>query len=656
MKVTIDFETYSSVDITEQGRHNHVTAPDSDILMMSYKVDTAQTKLWLPGEHLPSFMAEDFTLNAFNAQFEHLVWNTIGVKYGFPPTPINKFNDIMALCGRYGLPQSLGDACAVLNLPAQKDTDGKRLIKLFCSGKKGSGWKYDIEWEKFKQYCMQDTEATYQLMKALPADSLSEKEYGVWLLSCKTNSIGIPVDIQEAEQIIKVVDSYTAGQFELLPELTGGVVTKITQVARLKTWLNSRGVLVNDCTAKTIEAIVTNKALPIDVRTVAEMRASMGLSSIGKYRRIRNLSHKGRVRDNQRYYGAHTGRFTGMGFQLLNLPRAAVADPEAEIAKFFNGRIFEEAPVLIARSLVRSMIKAPSGKCIGAADYASIEYVVLEWLSGNYTALKRYSEGLDPYIDQASELFKVPYDKVSKDQRQFGKIIVLGCGYGLGKKGLIMNAEKQWNLTITEEESELMVKSYRLLHKPVQQTWYNLLKCAVTAVQCPGKAFSTNKCTFKCIHDRNRRLWLTLLLPSGRTMYYAEPQVVPGTYDLSIIHKGINPETKQYSHLELIPGRLTENIVQALARDILIHGLEALNREGFTIIGSIYDEVIVEVDYDVNGRYIINDEGEAKAPFEFEPNCKQLNRFTDLMCEKEEWSKDIPLSAVGFFGPRYRKM
>lgn len=648
--VVLDFETKSPVDLPKCGRTKYAAHPETTILMMSYKVDDEPTKLWLPGNPLPDFVKEphNFVLKAHNAQFEEAIWNNDGIRQGFAPVKISNFVDIMALCGRYGLPQSLDEACKVLDTPVKKDPAGYGLIKTFCIPPYGRDSKGNIlphlmpNWRKFGQYCIDDTKAEYWLLKYLPSDKLSDAEQEAWVLSCEVNARGIPVDKSEIEIIYRVSSEYRDAQFERLPDLTNGKITKITQVKRLKDFFNEHGCDIDDCTSETIQDLLTRDNLPDVVMDLAEMRATIGLSSVGKYARLMDMEHNGRVFDNQRYYGTHTGRWSGGGFQLFNLPRAKVPDPEAEIKSFFDFSICEANPITSARALIRPMIKAPPGRQIMVADYSSIEYVVLEWFAGDYESLERFNQGIDQYVDQAAFMYNKSNHEITDQERQEGKIVILGCGYQLGANGFIRNAA-QWGLHLTHEQAQFMVQGYRKKHAKVAKMWYSFKDAAIAAIYNKGKAFSTNHCVFKVVVDKVKTEWLMIQLPTGRAMYYRSPFIDPdGTYGEAPCHYGRHPKSGRFVPMTLTPGRITENIVQAAARDILVTGKLALRAAGYDIIGSIYDEVIAEVpDLSYLGP---------------EANAENLQKFYALMCTKAPWAKDIPLRANGFVGPRYKKI
>lgn len=652
INIVIDFETYSECDLTKEGRIKYANHPSTDILMMSYKVEDEPTQLWLSGTEPPTFVFlwdnGKYRIHAFNAQFERIINNIVGARnYSFAPLHFRYLHDIMALCGRYGVPQSLNMAAKALGVINKGE--GKHLIKLFSMGdfpgvqhldrSRTVDPGYRQQWEQFKEYCMLDTEAEYQVMKALPADSLSEEEHKAWVLSCRINETGLPVDVKAAKQIYELTQVYLDERNNLLEDLTNGRVKRVTQVQKLREYINDLlyearcSIRLTDLTKDTLTKMLQRDDLPDSVMELLEMRADFGLSSIGKYKRIIEMSHEGRIYDNLRYYGTHTGRWSGGGFQLLNLPRAKVSDPEAEIAKYFDHSIVYENPVKSARALIRPMVCAEAGNILYVADYGSIEYVVLEWIAGGTENLQRFANGFDQYVDMGSKIFKAAYEAVTKNQRQRAKMVILGCGYNMSVDGLMLNADMQWNIQLSEAEATLYVKSYRSDHKEVATMWPNLKEIVMTVISNPGLCLEGYKCQFKVKKDRNGNSYLCISLPSGRSMYYRDPFIGQGKFGASPGHWGTDPKTKQWSRLYLSPGRITENLVQAISRDLLVCGKHALARAGYKIIGSIYDEVICEVPSPVD----------------------KFEEFKQLFCISAPWAEGIPLLADGYSSNRYRK-
>jgi DNA polymerase len=367
------------------------------------------------------------------------------------------------------------------------------------------------------------------------------------------------------------------------------------------------------------------------------------MSSVGKYIRFQDMSYGSvgdeRVYYNQRYHGAATGRWTGTGVQLLNLPRASVDDPEAEIRSFFDGSIVDSNPIKSARALIRPMIKAPNGKALVVADYESIEYVLLEWFAGNEPALKRFSGGFDQYIDQAAAMYGVPYEQVTKMQRQHAKAVILGCGYGQGANKFISTADRQWGMKIDEATAGFMVKGYRKEHERVVRMWYDLQRAAVFSLEHRGTPVPAYKCIFQVVKDKRGGVeWLTIMLPSGRKLYYRSPFIEVGPRGAGVSHYGFSQTIKKWVVQQLIPGRITENIVQGAARDLLVNGMKECVKEGLNIIWTCYDEVICEE----------NDYGDDYCNI-------RLDFLSQCMCRSPEWSSGLPLRASGYWGQRYKK-
>lgn len=639
-QVLVDFETKSEIDLKKYGRTKYLHGKKADIICMGYKIDKELTQLWKPGDELPDFTTslKNISLVAFNAQFDLAVWNILGPKYKFPESFISQWIDVMAICGRFTYHQSLAQVGEDLKLNIQKSSRGKMLIKLICT----PPFIYThTDLMELYSYCKQDVDTMYELLNALPASKLSTEEQRHWERTVTKNNRGLPVDVESAKQIYKVTEIYKEEQNQSLPDLTNGLVTKATQSKRITDWLRSKGLVTPNLQADTVTKLLKRVDLTDNTRIILELRQELGRSSTAKYLKIMELEHKGRIYDNIRYYGANTGRDSGMGFQLYNLPRSKVgaeSDTEADelIKSFFDLSIIENNPISVAKSLVRAMIKAPQGKLIGAADYTGIENRGLVWLSKDEKTLQLFREGLDQYIDMAVDLYRIPYNDINKQQRYFGKQLVLGCGYGLGWKGFIKYAEKN-DLLITPEEAQRAVEAYRTKYNKVVKLWYQCKDAAINAISNPGIEFKVSYAIFKMVSDRNKTQWLQLTLPSGRNLYYNKPLIREGKYGPEASAFGINPYTKKWMRLSIIPGRFVENIVQAMSRDILFHGEEALEKAGYKIIGSVYDEVILELPEDCNR----------------EETLKDIYR---LMCDMPDWAKGLPLKAEGFIEKRYRKM
>lgn len=637
-KILVDFETRSEVPI-EYGIPNYLSGKHAAILMMGWKIDDGPTKLWLPDRHvsLPFIIKPEDKLYAFNAgTFDSRVWNTLGPRHGFPRVDLSQWIDVMAICGRYTYPQRLAFAGEVLRLKVEKDRRGKELIKKICV----PPFKFTPkEWTEFCSYCKDDVTSMSYLIKALPADQLTPQEQEIWILTQEINREGLPVDVALAKRVVEVINHFKKKLIRQLKDMTDGEITTINQVARIKSYCADRSVHLDSLNKQVLEPFLGSAradTLPKDVRALLQMRLDFGSSAIAKFNKVIEMTHRGRIHDNLIYYKANTGRWAGAQFQAHNLPRAANAsatEDEAVIQKFYDTTILRENPIQAAKTLVRPVIKAPPGKVLGVADYHSIENVGLAWVAGAEHLLELHRRGLDEYIDFATQVYPIAYEDVTDDQRRFCKPPVLGAGYGLGGTGLCTYAEGM-GIHMEPHEGDALISIYRQTRPEIPQLWYGLRDAAILAVQHPGRKYTYRMCAFRTVRDRNGIRWLTLRLPSGRTLVYNSPELKDDKFGLVVTHLGINSYTKKWSRKKITPGRFTENVVQAISRDIMAHGMLRLREEGYKIILSVHDEAICEID-------------EQQA--DIDDMCK-------VMCRLPAWAEGFPLRASGKLLGRYRKI
>jgi len=432
MKIVIDFETYSEVDITKQGAYIYADHSSTKILCMSYKISNAPTQIWLPDND--SFPKELINLKstdkiyAFNATFEILIWHKVGLKdfpQFFKPVLYKQWIDVQALSARYGFPLSLDKAAKAIGCDHTKLAIGKRLIRVCCT----PGYRpTEQDYQDLYKYCKVDTDTTHEILQKLPANYLTLEEQDVWIMTLEMNIKGVPIDIKEVKAIINYLASYMQAMTEVLPDITNGEINTAGQVQKIKDFCCSHGVMIENLQAETVKNILENDdSLPDVVRTVLEIRQLIGLTSVKKFITLSNLYNRGFVQGNLIYYGAsNTGRFAGRGFQYQNLPRTKVDNPEEYIKKFiYKDEI--DRPVDIAKALIRPMIKAPAGYQLIVSDYSAIENRVLAWLSNDNYALDLFIKGKDQYKDMASYLYHKPVKEIQKHERQLGKAVILGC-------------------------------------------------------------------------------------------------------------------------------------------------------------------------------------------------------------------------------------
>lgn len=635
--VYFDTETRSGADIKLNGAKCHLNHPDADLICIAYRIGIDnKTNLWQPGEDTPEvFLEPDKHLfHAFNIQFDMEAINVLGPKHGFQHLPLENCRDIQALVARFGLPQSLLKAGEALGVDVLKDKIGKRLMDKIVY----PPWQYTYEeFEQFLKYCVIDVNSMCAIIRALPTDSLSELEQLIWTNTAKINAYGIPVDAYSALRIFSLVERYRTDQLAGLSELTEGKVKTIGQIKAIRKYIKSKGGQADDLTKETVTNILVEKPewLTPRLKRLLELRAKFGKTSTDKFSKLINQSYKGRLYNNLRYFGGHTGRESGNAFQIHSLPRNDIEDVESAITSFYDYSILDtdKCPVETAKNLIRPMIRAEEGTLLAVLDYSSIEYRILHWLVKNEEELEEIRAGSDRYVSFASLLYKVPEDEVTKKQRGMGKEAILAAGYCLSAATLYNRAIAR-GLDITEEEAQDAIFLFRRMFPKITSFWNSLNNCARNAILCPGKQFATLGCTYEVAQDLTGRPWLTLLLPSGRSIFYCEPILEKGEYGPLITHMGVHPTKKKWMRLDYRTTKMVENICQALARDVLMDGrLEISNH--YDVLASVHDENIVEIP---EANYV-----------------EHWNVLEKIMSTPPSWCKDLPLAVSGYCERRYRK-
>ena len=664
--IKFDCETRSEYDLPDVGRHKYLSSAYADLLMFSYKVGAAPTQLWEPGMPVPMYFqnTQGFRFAAFNIQFDKLVIKTFAKKYGFGIIRTDQCIDIMAVAARYGLPQNLAGLGKMLQVKMQKMARGTYLKNKICGLKK----EYtEAEYQEFRDYCVRDTDSMDEIIRKLPSDCLSDSEQAIWEETAFINDRGVPVDTWSVRQIQKIIDRYTEKQARYVPFITRQQIQTVHQTKKIIAWCAERGIELPNLQVQTVAAVVDELSNTevvstehMNVLKLLQLRQLLGGAAVKKFKRLLNMTLNGSIHDNLRYHGAGTGRNTGGGFQMLNLPRAKVKPVDDEtyndaveklLSKFFDTTILKQpAPLDEAKKLVRPMIKAPDKQTLLVADWGSIEYILLMYYAGEWDKVEKFRNGNDPYIDFATELFHVHYNDVSSQQRQESKPPVLGSGYMLGSgvprsdpPGGLIGYALGYGVVMTDQQAEFATNTYRNNHPNVKASWYALRNAAIEAIKFPnvdvpvsildGKHdLNTN---FLCTKDKTGRSWLIMTLPSGRSLYYCEPWVAQGKYGLVIRHMGISPTTKQWTKVYLKPQRIIENVIQGLGRDILQEATPQLRRANYRIIFTVYDEV------------------GCLAPVK--GSQQRLQEMIKIMCIPPAWMPKLPLRADGYISQRYMK-
>lgn len=684
--VRLDFETYSELDIGDVGPVVYANHSSTRILIMSWSatndlLGTIDRGRYVPNEQddterLFSYLP-GATVEAHNAMFEKCIWEFIGQGGLFwDVIAPDQWRCSAAKAAACALPRNLEDACDALELTVRKDMTGNRVMKKLTRPAKAKKVKPPTrdEFEQLFAYCDNDVDAETGLSEALP--DLTDFELEVWRTDQRMNARGIPVDVPGALKAIRLADQWAELLNDELSAITGGTITRATQRERVLAWLQEypRNVPVWDTQALTFDVLLASgmKEYPRDVRRVVEIVRSIGRSSISKYRILVETAHNGRLHDTQLYCGAGTGRWTAKRFQPQNLVRGTIKDMNAawrsihrddlEMIQLLHGDPFE-----FLSHAIRGAVLAPDGYELYAADYNAVETRVLFWLADEQIGLDVFRNPKpkeDIYTVTACDIYGRYINKENSSEREVGKRAVLGLGFGMGYVKFLITCRnygvkftvaqildimskdevretadyinrKDWKrcaaMGMTLEDlpelalMNFIVRRYRTRYKDtVAKMWTRVENAAKGAVTNPGVPFETNKLRY--LYDGHR--FLTCQLPSGRSIFYPFPTL----NDDRLTHMGIDGKTKQWVIEDTYGGKLTENAVQAVARDLMAASAVRLDRGGrYELLMMVHDEV---VSMSQNGN---------------------VKEYCDLIATVPDWAEGLPVKAEGWSGKRYKK-
>lgn len=648
----VDIETYSSVNITKSGLYKYVQSPDFEILLFAYAYDNNPVQIidLASGEKIPYFTVMDLhradvTKVAHNAAFEYYCLNK------FFDTKIDQWHCSMVHALYCGYPAALaqvGDAMG-FSKDKKKMTEGKALIKYFCvpcaptqrnGGRTRNLPKHDTaKWNLFKEYCRQDVVAEMEIDKRLSEYPLPEAEHKLWVLDQIININGVTLDLDLVDSAL-AINSQTADELkERALEITG--LDNPNSVAQLKQWIADNSDLeLENLNKQTVAEILSEKKGTDAVQEMLKLRQEMSKTSIKKYQTMREaVCEDGRLRGLLQFYGANrTGRWAGRLVQVHNLPRNYLETLDVARGLVKKRKIdalqviYGSIPDTLSQ-LIRTAFIPGEGCQFLIADFSAIEARVIAWLSGEQWRMDVFNTHGKIYEASASAMFGVPLEKIKKGNpeytlRQKGKVAELALGYQGGKGALIQMGAL--NMGLSEEELPDIVKRWRGSNKRIVDFWYTVENYAAEAIM-----YGTISTTPKGITFHRDNNYFMITLPSGRTLYYNSPKMVPGMNGYSSIwYTGINQITKKWEHIQTYGGKLVENIVQAVARDLLANALTNLYQGGYVVNFHIHDEVVLEVPYG--------------SPL-------TLENAISLMCQLPSWAEGLPLNADGFETEYYKK-
>lgn len=675
----IDIETYSSVDIKSCGAYKYIESPDFEILIIGYAFDDEEVQSidLASGDEMPEEFEEalfnpNIKKHAHNAVFERNAFKRIGYNI-----PTEQWYCTLVKSAYCGLPLGLDAVSKVLDLQDKKLDTGKALIKYFscpCKPTKVNGmrtrnypWDAPEKWEMYIEYNKYDVLSEREIFRMLEKYNIPEFERSLYILDQNINDRGILIDTELAESAIYVDEKYTEMLMNESKQITN--LENPNSVAQLKKWYAESYADIVDSTltendkkflatangqtydpanqsmaAESIKMLLKLEAVQSipELVTVLENRQKLGRSSVKKYYTMLNCKMSDeRVRGTFQFYGANrTGRWAGRLVQLQNLsknhtddidtPRELIRKRDWDTVNMMYGDVSD-----ILSQLVRTTFIAPDNMLYSVADFSAIEARVVSWLADEEWRMNVFRGDGKIYEAAGSRMFNVPIEAITKgsDLRAKAKNAELALGYG-GSLGAMkrMGGDK---MGMSDAEMMHIVKLWRNANKNIVNLWSEIERCAHEAVRYNKKVIGTpQNLEFESNGD-----YLMITLPSKRALYYYKPvfkekKVGQRTSKL-LFYQGMNQVTKQWGLIDTYGGKLTENIVQAISRDLIGFAMKNLEENGYAITMHVHDEAIAEIPAD-------------------NPNEK-LSNMIKIMSQPPEWAKDLPLNAAGFISKYYMK-
>ena len=645
----LDIETYSPVDLAKSGVYKYTEHPDWRILMCSWALGDGAVQRAEGHEAIlaiPGLFDRKVLKIAHNASFERINLSRLKSRGRGKFLPPEQFFDTAALARTWGLPASLKDFALALGAE-EKDEAGTRLINLFSKpnrrGERVNPAERPDDWAAFGAYCDQDVETMRDAAKML-GRGFPRGERAVYEADQRINDRGVRVDVELAKAAERCFKDNRAEALKEIEKIAG--VDNGNSVAQLRAWLKSRGVDTEDLRKDTVKELLEGD-LPDDVRRVLTLRQECAVSAAAKFTAaLRATNGDGRLRGTMQFFGASTGRFAGRLIQFQNLARDGFKKPgpdsgydtQAEglaVDRLLSGG---SVPSPELKKLIRPLLMGPFVVC----DYSSIEPRVLAWLAGEQWMLDAFHNGEDIYVATA--------DKLGGPERGFdrqhGKVMVLSCGYrgGVGaalKMGGRKIMPKGTPENILRKELQAIINNWRDKSPAVRRFWSQLERILGT-----GGGVETGLVSIE-VKGQDRYVWLPSKRPivyRGLTRRWRQPLDVDGTPlgPARLVPHVLNTggDRARVPYKPLHGGIITENIVQAVARDILVQALRNLEEAGWPVVTHIHDEVVCEIPQDKR------DLSEAEL----------VTEVSEIMCRPPSWADDdLVIKAAGYTCQRYHK-
>lgn len=653
-RMFIDLETRSDADITKTGVYRYADSPYFDILLFAVSVDDADVQVYdlaqgdiLPEDILHALVDDNVMKHSFNASFER-VCISVWLRRNYPDL-FHSYGDANDSVGNYlspeswrcsmvasaylGLPLTLVGVGAVLKLEQQKMTEGKALIRYFCV-------PYDVidgipqfhapvdapdKWHIFKAYNKRDVETEMGIEAKISKFPVPDFVWEEYVLDQKINDRGIRVDLPFVQNAIHIDDAVKETLTEELSSITG--LENPNSVQQMKSWLSENGLEMESLGKKEVQEQLSTA--PEHIREVLQLRQQTSKSSVKKYAAMQKaLCHDDRARGMFQFYGANrTGREAGRIIQLQNLPQNHLPDLEEARNLVLSGNIdaldmlYEDIPDTLSQ-LIRTAFIPKKGYKFIVADFSAIEARVIAWLAGETWRMEAFANGEDIYCASASRIFGVPVVKhgINGHLRQKGKVAELACGYS----GSVGAMKAMGGSNMSDAELKQIVTDWREASPHIVQLWWDVEAAAMKAVKQKTSA-ETHGIIFSYESG-----FLFAQLPSGRRLAYVKPHIGENRFGgESITYWGVGA-SKKWERLETYSGKLVENIVQGIARDLLFYSMRTLSH--CYIVGHIHDEMIIECTQDAS-----------------------LSDICDQMAKTPEWAEGLLLRADGYECNFYKK-
>ena len=671
----IDIESFSEINLPKVGVHRYAEDWSTEILCIAYAFGDEPPNLWIPDGFLPKelqlqiaqYVAQKRGLcligwkvpqaliwharnggefRAHNSQFERIMLNgNPGRKIKFPKTKRSSWVCTAAKAAVLALPRDLGrlSGATALNPEHKKDEDGKgdmmRITKPRTPSKNNLAvrWTPDAAPDKFYKmycYCIDDVYSERDCDRLMI--ELSTEDRKLFLLDQIINDRGWKIDEKRIADVQFLIDTYKDRLKAKCRELTG---INPTQTQKFAEWVRHQGIDIENLQAQTIKDALKRTDLPQNVRWALRIRSLHEMKAPTKYTAMqRAVCADGTLRGMFMFAGASTGRWSSRIVQLQNLFRPIISDADTAIEAFRERSIswiktlWEQNPMQIFASCVRGMLISRKGRDLLFADFSQIEARIVAWLAGAIDLLKIFATHGLVYEYTAAKMFHMKTDldalrmlkKEHPVKRFLGKIAVLALGYQGGGAAFV-KLSKQHGTNVTFERGERIKWDWRDANPKIVDMWENINEAARSAVEHPGTTFKTNKLMFRVVGD-----YLCMRLPSKRKLYYYKPFM---RHD-ELRFWGINTHTRQWCVCSTYGGKLLQNAAEGIARDLMTTAMLKLHKKKiYPMLGTVHDEIITEPREGVGS----------------------IQEVCDIMCDKPDWAKGLPVNAVGFRGKRYRK-